>query len=98
MKKSNKKIAQAQTFVRKGAARPVMARAAQNLIYSRERDGSASDYAYTRIRHLILGGELAPNHRMREVELADRLGISRTPTRQALSRLELEGLLNLEPR
>jgi DNA-binding GntR family transcriptional regulator len=35
---------------------------------------------------------------MREIELAQRLGISRTPTRQALSRLELEGLLDLRPR
>jgi DNA-binding GntR family transcriptional regulator len=35
---------------------------------------------------------------MREIELASWLGVSRTPTRHALSRLELEGLLTLKPR
>jgi DNA-binding GntR family transcriptional regulator len=50
------------------------------------------------IRREILEGRLAPNYRMREVELSARLGISRTPTRHALSRLEMEGLLILRPR
>jgi DNA-binding GntR family transcriptional regulator len=35
---------------------------------------------------------------MREIELASWLGVSRTPTRQALSRLEIEGLVDLRPR
>ena len=39
-----------------------------------------------------------PGRRMREIEIASWLGISRTPTRHALSRLEIEGLLEVRPR
>jgi DNA-binding GntR family transcriptional regulator len=59
---------------------------------------SAADYAYAALRREIVEGRFAPGRRMREIELSQRLGISRTPTRHALSRLELEGLLNLRPR
>jgi GntR family transcriptional regulator of vanillate catabolism len=45
------------------------------------------------IREMILRGELAPGERVREADLAARLGISRTPVRQALPALALEGLL-----
>lgn len=46
-----------------------------------------------RIREMILQGELAPGERLREVALAERLGVSRTPIRQALPVLAREGLL-----
>lgn len=46
-----------------------------------------------RIREMILRGELEPGERLREVELAERLGVSRTPIRQALPTLSQEGLL-----
>jgi len=49
------------------------------------------------LREMILGGELAPGTRLGEVELADRLGVSRTPIREALSRLAAEGLVELQP-
>lgn len=65
---------------------------------TREQFGSAADYAYATLRHAIIEGQFAPGRRMREIELADWLGVSRTPTRQALSRLEIEGLLDLKPR
>ncbi|CAN7345490.1 GntR family transcriptional regulator [Bosea sp. LjRoot9] len=64
----------------------------------REKFASAADYAYAALRREIVEGRFAPGRRMREIELAERLSISRTPTRQALSRLELEGLLELRPR
>lgn len=46
-----------------------------------------------RIREMILHGELGPGERLREVALAERLGVSRTPIRQALPVLAREGLL-----
>lgn len=46
-----------------------------------------------RIREMILRSELKPGERLREVELAERLGVSRTPIRQALPALAQEGLL-----
>ena len=49
------------------------------------------------LRELILGGELAPGARLGEVELADRLGVSRTPVREALTRLAAEGMVEIQP-
>ena len=48
------------------------------------------------LRELILGGELAPGARLGEVELAERLGVSRTPVREALSRLAAEGIVEIQ--
>ncbi len=50
--------------------------------------------AYDQIRTLILDGEMEPGTRLGQVELADRLGISRTPVREALLRLTGEGLVS----
>jgi DNA-binding GntR family transcriptional regulator len=47
------------------------------------------------LRDLILGAELAPGSRLGEVELAERLGVSRTPVREALTRLAAEGLVEI---
>lgn len=49
--------------------------------------------AIVRIREMILNGKLAPGHRLAEAPLADSLGVSRTPVRQALPLLAREGLL-----
>jgi GntR family transcriptional regulator, vanillate catabolism transcriptional regulator len=46
-----------------------------------------------RIREMILHGELAPGERVREVELANKLGVSRTPVRESLPILAQEGVL-----
>jgi GntR family transcriptional regulator, vanillate catabolism transcriptional regulator len=46
-----------------------------------------------RIREMILHGELQPGQRVREVELASNLGVSRTPVREALPMLAQEGIL-----
>jgi DNA-binding GntR family transcriptional regulator len=57
---------------------------------------SASD-AYERLLSEIEEGGLPPGTRLREAELAERLAISRTPVREALKRLELQGLVTHEP-
>lgn len=54
--------------------------------------------AYGRIRAAIRDGTLAPGLRLTETDLAARFGVSRTPVRQAIARLESEGLLTHEPR
>jgi len=46
-----------------------------------------------RIREMILHGELAPGERVREVEIASKLGVSRTPVRESLPILAQEGVL-----
>ncbi len=55
--------------------------------------GSLADTAYARLRDSIVTLRLAPGARLTEVELGRRLGISRTPVRAALLRLEQEGLV-----
>lgn len=50
-----------------------------------------------RLRHLILIGEYGPDERLIEEQLAKRLGVSRTPVRQALAMLEAEGLVGISP-
>jgi len=53
---------------------------------------------YTAVRDAIVAGELAPGARLRDQDLAERLGVSRTPVREALQRLEDEGLIETNPR
>ena len=54
--------------------------------------------AYARIRAAIRTGALVPGLRLTETDLAARFGVSRTPIRHAVARLESEGLLTREPR
>lgn len=56
-----------------------------------------SERAYRSLLDAIQHGSLKPGERMREVELANSLGISRTPVREALGRLINEGLLVNDP-
>lgn len=53
---------------------------------------------YQALQDAIVGGDLAPGERLRDHELAARLGVSRTPVREALQRLEDEGLVATAPR
>ena len=55
------------------------------------------DRAYTTLRDAIVDGTLAPGERLRDQELTEWLGLSRTPVRDALSRLEQDGLVETEP-
>lgn len=57
----------------------------------------SGDGAYEHVRTAIADGVMKPGERVRETELAERLGISRTPVREALRRLESDGLLAHEP-
>jgi DNA-binding GntR family transcriptional regulator len=54
--------------------------------------------AYTRLRTGTITCELAPGSEMSEMELAGRLGMSKTPIREALGRLDLEGFVETCPR
>ncbi len=56
------------------------------------------DVVFNTLRQAILRGELAPGERLMEIQLADRLGVSRTPIREAIRKLELEGLVLMIPR
>ena len=56
-----------------------------------------SDRAYAVLRSAIIDGTLAPGERLRDAELVPRLGLSRTPIREALARLEADGLVESAP-
>ena len=56
------------------------------------------DVVFNTLRQAILRGELKPGERRMEIQLANKLGVSRTPIREALRKLELEGLVNMVPR
>lgn len=57
----------------------------------------ASEAAARSLREDILSGAIPAGTRLGEAELADRLSVSRTPVREALSRLSAEGLVELQP-
>ena len=56
------------------------------------------DVVFNTLRQAILRGELKPGERLMEIALANRLGVSRTPIREAIRMLELEGLVIMIPR
>jgi len=58
---------------------------------------TASARAYDLIRSLILEGRFAPGERLKEEELTDLCGVSRTPVREGLRRLAIEGLVVVTP-
>lgn len=56
------------------------------------------DVVFNTLRQAILRGELKPGERLMEIKLANKLGVSRTPIREAIRKLELEGLVVMIPR
>lgn len=56
------------------------------------------DVVFNTLRQAILKGELKPGERLMEIALSNRLGVSRTPVREAIRMLELEGLVTMIPR
>ena len=56
------------------------------------------DVVFNTLRQAILRGELKPGTRLMEIQLANKLGVSRTPIREAIRKLELEGLVLMTPR
>lgn len=59
-------------------------------------NGNCMSNAYDRIKESILKGYFAPGTRLSQVKIADRLGLSRTPVREALRLIEKEGLVTSE--
>mgnify|MGYP000803092857 CR=1 FL=1 len=51
------------------------------------------DVVFNTLRQAILTGEMEPGERLMEIQLANKLGVSRTPIREAIRKLELEGLV-----
>ncbi|HMQ40704.1 MAG TPA: GntR family transcriptional regulator [Paracoccus sp. (in: a-proteobacteria)] len=60
--------------------------------------GLQGESVYERLCDDIRAGVLAPGSRLREAEIAERLSVSRTPVREAIRRLEAEGLVDHLPR
>ena len=56
------------------------------------------DVVFNTLRQAILRGELKPGERLMEIQLANKLGVSRTPIREAIRKLELGGLVLMIPR
>jgi DNA-binding GntR family transcriptional regulator len=61
------------------------------------RPKSLTDLAHDSIRQLIVGGELPMGAQLSEATLAAQLGISKTPVREALLRLRVDGLIDIQP-
>lgn len=56
------------------------------------------DVVFITLREAILKGDIEPGERLMELDLANKLGVSRTPIREAIRKLELEGLVKMAPR
>lgn len=56
------------------------------------------DVIFEAMRKAIVSGDIKPGERLMEVSLADQMGVSRTPVREAIRRLEAEGLVTMVPR
>lgn len=56
------------------------------------------DVVFKKLRQAILTGAYKPGERLMEIHLGDKLGVSRTPIREAIRKLELEGLVIMIPR
>lgn len=74
----------------------------QSIVSNMSQDWSVqrprmSDVAYERIRQAIVTGELEPGSKIKDSDLAERLGLSRTPVREALARLADTGLVEAKP-
>jgi len=63
----------------------------ENVTQSSRHAKSHADHAFEMLREAIASGELRPNKRLVESSIAKKLGMSRTPVREALVRLELSG-------
>lgn len=67
------------------------------LIMDKGDGASLKDSVYLELKNAILKGELEPHERLMEIPLANKLGVSRTPVREAIHRLAKEQLVIIEP-
>lgn len=65
----------------------------KSLQLETHKDVPLRDEVFNTLRKAILNGELVPGQRLMEISLANKLGVSRTPVREAIKRLEQEGLV-----
>ena len=77
---------------------PTSKRRKRNVSTFLQGDVTLTDKAYAQIEELIVTLQLPPGTVLSELVLADRLGIGRTPIREALQRLSRDGLVNILPR
>ncbi len=56
------------------------------------------ELVFDSLREAIISGSLPPSERLMEIQLAEEMGVSRTPVREAIRKLELEGLVVMIPR
>ena len=56
------------------------------------------DIVFETLREAIINQTLKPGERLMEIQLAEEMGVSRTPVREAIRKLELEGLVVMVPR
>ncbi len=65
----------------------------KNLQLEVHKDIPLRDEVFITLRKAILNGDLVPGQRLMEIALSEKLGVSRTPVREAIKRLEAEGLV-----
>jgi DNA-binding GntR family transcriptional regulator len=70
---------------------------ADKLFHPRRTVRSLADQVYAYLRTAIISEQLAPNARIVELEIANTMGTSQGPVREALQRLEREGLVTKQP-
>jgi len=84
--------------LRRAMATEMVGLTLQSIIDDLGKSGTAADIAYAVIRTAIIKEVLWPGYRLRADELAKILGVSKTPVREALRKLEAEELISAEPR
>jgi DNA-binding GntR family transcriptional regulator len=84
--------------VERGSTKPKGAGALAALAAEHAVAGTAAEKAYAILRNAVVGGTLPPGTRLRADSLAQELGVSKTPVREALRKLEAEGLIAVQPR
>jgi len=94
----SRKIAPVRTSAKAGLAGIAPPRKTRQLSTLRQGDVTLTDKAYAQIEEQIVTLQLPPGTVLSELVLADRLGIGRTPIREALHRLSRDGLVNILPR
>ena len=70
----------------------------ESIKLDQDSDRPLREVVFLRLRRAILQGELEPGERLMEIRLAEQLGVSRTPVRDAIHKLVDEGLVNIVPR
>ncbi len=98
MAEPRKSLSPKAASAKRGASGPAFKRRKRSVSTFLQGDVTLTDKAYAQIEELIVTLQLPPGTVLSELVLADRLGIGRTPIREALQRLSRDGLVNILPR